>query len=752
MRFFSDKRRRMSMVIVMIVAIFLSSGNLQMYTYADTAKTGVVVSPDGNLVETFSGASVSSAHVSWLDPGKELTILETTSGSDGTSWYKVSYVNKYNASIVTTAYIPAAYVLITSSTDSSDTQGGTAGMMAGGTINADNVYVRNLAGTSGSTRLTSLYRGDTVSIVGQTTVSGEIWYNVTCTKNGTYYNGWTCGRYIDITYNNVDTSSDYAQQLKNAGFPDSYIPNLTALHAKYPNWTFEAVNTGLDWNTVISKESTNGRNLVQTSADDAKKSTESGAYNWLTNTWTIYDSSSWVSAHPDYIAYCMDPRNFLDETNIFQFESLSYRSSQNLSGVQSILSGSFMSGSVKDTDGTTLNYAQAFVDIGKATGVSPYHLASRVRQEQGTGTSSLISGTYSGYTGYFNYFNVNAFGTSTTQVIVNGLAYAKNQGWNTRYKSLLGGAQLLSRNYIAVGQDTLYFQKFNVVNKNNLYGHQYMSNVTAAITEGQKLANGYSDKQQSFVFRIPVYSNMPAAAVKFTASGNPNNYLKSLSVSGLSLTPTFSGATTNYSIVVGAEISSVTVSAAAVAGTSTVSGTGTYSLAAGSNTIKINCTSKSGVTRTYTITVARMASGGSTGNVSITSSKYTIGSVVTGIAPGTSASAFLSDISVSGGTVKLLSASGSENTGTVGTGNRLAVYENGTLKAAYDVVVYGDMNGDGTIDILDMIRLNRHILGVSRLSGAYLQAADVNRMNDGADILDMIKLNRHILGLSTIQQ
>lgn len=755
MKLFMNKKVHLLVSSLLIFALLLSLNALSTQFYAAGTRTGIVVSPDGNLVETFEEASITSAHVSKLQAGKELTILSEVTGSDGRLWYQVSYPNLYNPSIIKTAYIPATYVTITSSTDSSDTQGGADSAMATGTVNVDDLYVRNAPGTTGTTRLTSLDRGDTVQIIGQTIVNGEIWYNITCTKNGKFYSGWSYGAFIDITYTNVDTGSDYATQLRSAGFPESYIPNLVALHNKYPNWTFEAVKTGLDWNTVISSESTNGRNVVLTSADDAMKSTASGAYNYFTDTWTIYDGNSWVSANPDYIAYCMDPRNFLDETNIFQFESLSYRSSQNLAGVQAILNGTFMSGSVKDSDGNTFSYAQAFVDIGKETGVSPYHLASRVRQEQGAGTSPLISGTYSGYQGYYNYFNVRAYGPSNEEVIRSGLAYAKQQGWNTRYKSLQGGAALLSKSYIGVGQDTLYFEKFNVVNKNGpLYAHQYMSNVTAAITEGQKMGQGYSDKKQAFVFRIPVYNNMPAAAVKFTASGNPNNYLQSLSVSGLSLTPTFKGDTTSYSIVVSNSVSSVTVSAKAVSSKSTISGTGTYQLAVGSNTLKVSCKSQSGVTKTYTIIISRQA-GSSTpsgGSYSVKSSKYTIGTNVTGVAPGTSASDFMKTITASGCTVKLLNASGAEHTGTVGTGNKLAVYVDGSLKATYEIVIYGDVNGDGAISSFDLFAINRHILGKAKLKDSYLLAGDVNRQGDGVTSFDLFMVNRHILGKQLITQ
>ena len=51
-----------------------------------------------------------------------------------------------------------------------------------------------------------------------------------------------------------------------------------------------------------------------------------------------------------------------------------------------------------DTAGNTQvinkSYAQIFMEAGQANNVSPYALASRVRQEQGNGSSSLITGQY----------------------------------------------------------------------------------------------------------------------------------------------------------------------------------------------------------------------------------------------------------------------------------------------------------------------------------------------------------------------
>lgn len=560
------------------------------------------------------------------------------------------------------------------------------------------------------------------------------------------------GFFSNIDVAKAATDAAFSTEMKAAGFPDSYISGLTQLHKQYPQWKFEAVDTGLDWGTVITKESVNGVNLVPKSGDDARKSTAAGAYDWNTNTWTIYDGSNWVAANSGYIAYYMDPRNFLNETDIFQFESLSFNKSQTKSGVNAILSRTFMAKTVTDSDKTTLNYADSFMKIGELTGVSPYHLASRVRQEQGlNGTSSLISGTYKGYEGYFNYFNVGAAGVTSTLVIQNGLAYAKKAGWDTRYKSLLGGSQLLAKNYIAVGQDTLYFQKFNVVNAKNLYRHQYMSNLTAAYTEGRKLGQGYTDKQQAFVFRIPVYKSMPASAVTFTATGNPNNYLKNITVAGQSLTPGFKSDTTKYSLVVENSVSSISVSATAVASTSTITGTGTKNLRVGTNTINVKCKSGSGSTRTYKLTVARKEAEKVSGTLS--SKKYTVGDkYITGITPGTKASDFLAGLSTDGGTVKLVGADGKQNQGLAATGNKVEVYVDNKKKTSYEVVIYGDVNGDGEINVLDMIKVNRHILGLDKLSGTYLVAADANRKGDGLNVLDMIYINRHALGLSAIKQ
>ena len=129
-----------------------------------------------------------------------------------------------------------------------------------------------------------------------------------------------------------------------------------------------------------------------------------------------------------------------------------------------------------------------------------------------------------------------------------------------------------------------------------------MANLTAAYTEGRKMGQGYADKQQAFVFRIPVYRNMPEKAVTFSQSGNPNNYLKSLTVSGQKLTPDFSGAQVKYSLIL-PDTGSITIKAAPVSGKATLSLTGPKKLKKGTNTFTIRCKAENGSTRKYQLSI-----------------------------------------------------------------------------------------------------------------------------------------------------
>lgn len=737
---------------ILLAALRMFSPYTAEVAYAYTATTGTVL--DGPLL--VRRAPVNGEKITALNPGTVVTVTDEVGGADGYVWYQVQVTV---GGVVQTGYVRSDFVRLATADNTGEGNGVVANTDLG-------VNVRSNAGTSYSV-VVKVYKGQRVNVLGSTSAEGLNWYNVSLTLRGNPYTGWMCADYVVLDGEAPDSGSSgtqtpvpdeaYVTELQNAGFPASYCNALLGLHQKYPNWQFVPVQTGLDWNTVIQNESVVSRNLIQSSANDARKSTDSAAYDWATNTWYGFDGAGWVSASPEYIAYCMDPRNFLNETYIFQFETLEYAPYQNAAGVSNILANTFMAGNYTDTDGAVRSYADTFTEIGGGLGVSPYHLAARCKQEQGAkGSSPLISGCYEGYAGYYNYFNVRAYTTGGVSAAINGLAYAKQQGWDSIYKSIAGGSAVVANNYVKKGQNTIYFEKFNVVYQNSLYTHQYMTNVQAAMSEGSNMGKAYADKSQAFVFRIPVYENMPESPVTFADKGNPNNWLASLKIAGYDLTPVFCGATTNYSVVVGADVASVNIAAAPVAATSQVSGTGNYSLNYGNNTIHITCISQSGVSRTYTITVARQQPGAAGepiifgDGVTITSA-YPIGNWVTGIAPDTSTEAMLSGITAQNCTVKILNADGTERTGAVGTGSKLAVFVNGQSIREYELVVYGDLNGDGKVSNVDVVLMQRHILGITPQSGAYYEAANVNK--DGAvSNVDVVITQRHILGLSSISQ
>lgn len=485
-----------------------------------------------------------------------------------------------------------------------------------GSCTADVLNVRSGAGTGYSKTGTVSY-GDSLTILSETTdSSGAKWYKISCGN----VTGYVSATYVQLTSSGSQGSSDadFESCMTKQGFPESYKPYLRTLHEQHPKWIFTAQKLGVDWNTALKEECVVGRNLVHSSALASWKSMEKGAYDFNGGYWYGLDGS-WVAASKEIIMYYMDPRNFLNDTYIFMFENQSYDPSyQTESGVKTILADTFMSGSYTCPDTKKkYTYSQTFMDAAKKSGVSPYHLASRCRNEQGVNGAPQSLGTVKGYENYFNFFDIQAYATSTMTAAEMGCKYAKTTNptyllpWTNQYKSIVGGSIFLGTGYITKGQDTLYLQKFDMVDGGNgLYYHQYMTCVFGQANEAISLKNAYSQDilNSAMEFKIPVYNNMPdKLCPKPTSSGDNNNYLKSLSVSGTSISPKFDKFTASYTAKVNAEVSSVTVNANPLGKSAKVSGKGKVSLKTGENTVKVTCTAASGVKRTYTIKITRKA-------------------------------------------------------------------------------------------------------------------------------------------------
>lgn len=616
-----------------------------------------------------------------------------------------------------------------------------------GMVTGDAVAVRNDAGTSGTTVLTRLNSGTYVTVLGtKNDGDGDLWYHIQ-TKDK-QYTGYMYSTWIKIIEKIEYTpDTDFEAYLTAQKFPESYKDALRDLHAQHPNWVFVAQHLTKSWSEALNAEAEVGHNLVSATAKASWKSMEYGAYNWDKKAYVVFDSGGWVAAQREVVAYYMDPRNFLDDTAIFQFESLSYSTVHTEAGVKKILAGSFMESMAAD-----------FVDAAKQTGVSAYHLASRALQEQGYDGNQLGKGTVPNFTqngvlqqvyGYYNIFDINAYANGGLTAMQNGAQYAKAKGWDTAKKSIIGGGQQLGKGYINKGQDTLYLQKFDMVDGGNgFYNWQYMTNISAAASEARLMKKAYTDDMlnSALVFNIPVYTGMPDKPCVCPASdGNNDNTLTALSVEGYSITPTFSRYTTDYAVTLPATTAQANVKVTKSDAGATVTGAGVITLSGAETVVNVQVKAPSGLVRTYTLHIYRP---GADGTPALLSEKYTIGTNITGIAPGTTAADLLKHLKVENGTTQLVNAAGAAVSGNAATGHMVQVLSGGKVFASYPLVIYGDVSGDGVVSSKDLLMAQKHILGISKISGAALAAADSGK--DGKlTSSDLLRTQKQILGITS---
>lgn len=312
-----------------------------------------------------------------------------------------------------------------------------------------------------------------------------------------------------------------------SAFPESYKPYLRDLHEKHPKWKFEALITGLDWTASVNAEYAPNISLVinHSAYTDIFKSREASDYNASTGKYDQKDAG-FVRANKLAVSYYMDPRNFLNERGIFQFEKLSFDEAFSVTEIESILKGSYMENSKieyynEKGEKKTINekYSEVIYNAGKTYNINPCFLASKIINEVGkSGTGTSVSGKNSTYPGIYNYYNIGAYdgpnpATAGLKWASSGTSYGRP--WNTPKKSIMGGAQYNAENYIGIGQNTGYLQRFNVNPnaKKAVYTHQYMTNLAGAASPAYATYNSYLSNnilENGFIFLIPVFKNMPA--------------------------------------------------------------------------------------------------------------------------------------------------------------------------------------------------------------------------------------------------
>ena len=719
----------------------------------------------GNTVNIRQEPGTNGLYITALNNGTVLSIVDETlyEGSGCTEkWYKINYKNQ-------TAYICSKYVTFEkpeTTTTNTNTSTSTSPSLKGintvdwtARVNSNNVAARKKASTSSAT-VDTLSLGVNVTILDTKTVSDANcstgkWYKIQYYGNKVAY---MCSKYItsksDITLEN----EEYANTLREAGFPDSYIPYLNYLHSKYPNWVFKAKNTKVNFSNAVSGEE--NKNLMQTTNNSYRTSTKPA------------EGSSWYKINSGVIAFYMDPRNWLTKERIFMFEKLDY-SSELENKYPEMVKAIFGTGKLSAD-----KYTNPMVSAGKTNKVSPVHIASRIKQEvSSNGSSSTSGGSFKWkgktYKGYYNFFNIGAYEVTINGVkysaVTRGLAYAAKlisrtgKKWNNISTSILEGSNFIAKGYITKGQGTLYYQKFNV-NPDAYYSrytHQYMTNVQAPSSEGNSAYNSYKKASmlaQSFVFEIPVYNNMPDAT-SLPNSGDNNTNLKSLEMVDYTLSPSFDKDVLTYEVYVPPIINEITINAEAESEKSNVTGNGTITVNDGESNIKVTVKAENGETKNYIITIKReekTEEGLTQVSAEITTPFDTIlknagitldGNYITNYKYNTYASTIKRLITNAGAKDVIISNSkGKElkDTSIITTNSRLMI-NNGKESKIYYFVIKGDTSGDGKITILDLLQIQKHIKGTKKLTGSYLKAADTS--NDGkATILDLLQVQKHIKG------
>ena len=612
----------------------------------------------------------------------------------------------------------------------------------------------------------SLYSPEAVEVVGE---DGN-YYKIKFLYNGFLYYGYIAKGNINVkTY---ETSDEYTNSLLEKGFSSEYVNKLSILHSIHPNWTFTpsmtgGVDGGMSFDTAVEGESrVISQNLID-SKNTTLRSTADGAY--INGVWIGLSGSNWFAASKQTIAFYLDPRNFLDESHIFMFENLGYNPlTQTGEVVSKIIGSSFMNNPFLCIEGAYLcdigthSFQDTFMSAGKDKNVSPVHLASRTIQEQGTKGSVLSLGKgYNGeYVGYYNFFNIGASGKTDEAVITNGFKYAVARNWNNQYASIYDGSSTIASGYVARGQSTLYYQKFNTIVK-SYFGHEYMQNVRAPYTESYSTYTGYYKTYSTleewdnayYDFLIPIYSNFGEATTLDT-SKNDDATLKSLTISSCKLDPDFQSSAYDYDCYIKNDIDEITVDASATSSYAKIEYTDKVTLTSDEQTITIKVTAANGLVANYNIIVHRIETDGYMPNEIINGiGLKTDDTIITNITPGDDVSNIITSITnkYHFASVKMTNADGLDITDDIAkTGYKISINNAGITKY-YTLVIYGDNTGDGLIDIRDLLVIQKHLVKAKTLEGVYLASSDINR-DGNIDIRDLLLVQKQLLGQYSINQ
>ncbi len=627
-----------------------------------------------------------------------------------------------------------------------------------GMITADSLTVHNAPNVLSNTKISELAFGTKVRVLGIQNTVYKIEYD-----GGHAYVSKNYVVNINESVNTGNGYYEYCNSLKNNGFPESYCPYLFHLHTKYPAWNFKAENTGVSLTDAAEKEK--WLSALQTTNR-----------NYYLNGNALEADYYYVNA--DVVKMFLDAQNSLFENIIFQFLDLeSSKSIINDTAISAVATGNLA------------NYKNEFKAAADKYGYNALHLLARSRQEgasnakyravTGTYTTELNNdpsvtnvSTYEGKNldGYYNFYNIGAYPVPSMKLgaIGRGLAYAAGyiggtsygRPWDTPAKAIAGGAEFLKEQYVSKGQNTLYYEKFNVGPNNGYsrYSHQYMTNIFAPVQEAKSIYSAYNKAgllNSNFVFLIPVYTDSGAENKGSSASDKSyNNYLTGITIDG-NMISNFNKDTLEYYYSINTNKDSVEVKATTEDAGASVTGIG--NLRFNGNIIETNIivTAASGSKRTISLKIEKKII--DEGEKKIDTPAISVKDVASGLGVkmndnylygmslGYKTDSIINNIRSKGANVEIKSSAGTlKSSGNLSTGDVVTI-SSGNESKNYNIVIRGDINGDNAINIVDLLLVQKHILSKGSLNGVKYYAGDTNYDNV-INIVDLLLIQKHILG------
>lgn len=512
-------------------------------------------------------------------------------------------------------------------------------------------------------------------------------------------NAYICSSYAIIKVEEKIVITEEAKNeceayLKEKGFPVSYWSSLCELKIKHPTWEFESVYTGYDFAAAVEKEQCRG-SITTSSKAEYQDNTCGRSYD-----------SGYTGASQIANAYYMNPLNFLTESTVFMFESAYIND-----GVKEHYASIVPKISNNKLVNNIPNLPLYIVNASASSNASATFLAARIRVELGSGL--LSSGTYKGQ-----------------------LQSALSGTYTTRYGYYYTGSAFV--------KDSQYASIDNYYNFYNIGASDGDGVTQRALAYAYKKGWGGPNYTQEEARQVAVNGGAEWTYRNYINAGQQTMYFNKFNFNPETVKNNHSIASHEYMTNVEAPLSE---------------GRSLYNAYKDLNLLDLPFKFVIPVYANLNADI-KNSDGGATGDdnnenkgllpsTMVISAGYTLdGSIINNVTKETSIGDFIGKISSQGGTVEVYSDNNRLYDGTIGTGMTLRIVSDAG-ESTYTIMIKGDTSGDGKVNALDLLHVQKFIIGEKEITGVNLTACDTS--GDGkVNALDLLQIQKSILGLNDL--